>query len=437
MAVIVIPLQAQTFNHTSKSYTVYNNENKRVKAPVTTYPSQTIYIVDDISYLPAKDDDFNFEIIDLRDGTFRVKTKNGNGSSKLSFSINTWRLPKYVKWQEFNIELKGKEDYEVRSWDVPKYHSGFPIIEVLSYMSEGDDDASYFIDAKAIGNTIVICAFSAFGRNESRMNFRVRILYWPAEKPSTVDIEKIVIRNNMKKTRSYSLLSGNAYLAVPTAYWAKNCETLEAKYEDAIRKVMGSKDPRISLRGLVINTPYGTIDIGPKELYHVYVWIKGLFSDDCDDDFWIKISYAWRGWFSSLLEFSMGDGNKYSQADLLFYTVKFPSSTASDEVSPESPEMVVHKEPANGIASNFCLFQNYPNPFNPSTTIKFSLGCNEHVVLKVYNNLGQEVVTLIDGEYFAGNHEINWNAKDLPGGVYFCQIKVGTFVETRKMILMK
>ena len=94
---------------------------------------------------------------------------------------------------------------------------------------------------------------------------------------------------------------------------------------------------------------------------------------------------------------------------------------------------------------DFELFQNYPNPFNPSTKIKFTIPAVETrhasslqmVTLKVYDVLGNEIATLINEEKPAGEYEVEFNATGLPSGIYFYQIKVGLFIQTKKMVLIK
>jgi len=83
------------------------------------------------------------------------------------------------------------------------------------------------------------------------------------------------------------------------------------------------------------------------------------------------------------------------------------------------------------------LSQNYPNPFNPSTTIRFTLGTEEIVTLKIFNMLGQEVTTLLHEKLGAGNHIVRFDAAKLTSGVYFYQVNAGKFVETKKMLLLK
>jgi hypothetical protein len=89
------------------------------------------------------------------------------------------------------------------------------------------------------------------------------------------------------------------------------------------------------------------------------------------------------------------------------------------------------------IPSQFELKQNYPNPFNPTTNIEFTVPQSSNVRLIIYNQLGQEVMTLVNKQLPAGSYKVEWNAVNMPNGLYFYRIYAGDFVGTRKMILMK
>ena len=89
------------------------------------------------------------------------------------------------------------------------------------------------------------------------------------------------------------------------------------------------------------------------------------------------------------------------------------------------------------LPTHFSLLQNYPNPFNPSTTISYTLSTSDFVSLKVYDVLGNEVAILVDEEKPAGSYEVEFDATDLSSGIYFYQLQAGSFIETKKMILMK
>lgn len=88
-------------------------------------------------------------------------------------------------------------------------------------------------------------------------------------------------------------------------------------------------------------------------------------------------------------------------------------------------------------AREFRLDQNYPNPFNPSTRIVFNLAEEGPASLIVYNLLGQEVATIVNGKLNSGRHELAFDARNLPSGVYLYRLQSGNLVQTRKMLLMK
>ena len=90
-----------------------------------------------------------------------------------------------------------------------------------------------------------------------------------------------------------------------------------------------------------------------------------------------------------------------------------------------------------GFADNYFLSQNYPNPFNPETRIEFNIPEKQKVRLSVYNLLGELVSELVNEEKDAGNYTIEFDASDLPGGIYFYTIQTGEYTATRKMSLIK
>jgi len=97
----------------------------------------------------------------------------------------------------------------------------------------------------------------------------------------------------------------------------------------------------------------------------------------------------------------------------------------------------VEEEEIVEIPTNFYLNQNYPNPFNPSTKIRYSVPQSSNVVIKVFDILGNEIETLVDEHKQTGTYELTWYAENLPSGVYFYQLKADSFVETKKMVLLK
>lgn len=119
----------------------------------------------------------------------------------------------------------------------------------------------------------------------------------------------------------------------------------------------------------------------------------------------------------------------------VYTTIKLPA--------PE-PDLLTEAENefSTSVPVNFELEQNYPNPFNPTTKIRYSIPNAESkiasvVQLKVFNVLGSEVATLVNEQKEPGYYAVNFNAASLPSGVYFYSLRVGSYVETRKMLLLR
>jgi len=129
--------------------------------------------------------------------------------------------------------------------------------------------------------------------------------------------------------------------------------------------------------------------------------------------------------FNGLTFINDSTGWMGNSADNKIYKWTEPIITDVEEISP------------GNNPKDFTLSQNYPNPFNPSTIIKFTLSEQEHITLEVYNPLGQKIKTLLNKPMVAGTHLVEFNAKNLPSGIYFYRIEAGKFQQVKKMVLMK
>lgn len=111
------------------------------------------------------------------------------------------------------------------------------------------------------------------------------------------------------------------------------------------------------------------------------------------------------------------------------------------EATIDSVSLQVETE-IHSVPLGFNLSQNYPNPFNPETRISFQLPAAAHVIMRIYNVRGQEVLRLLDRTYEAGTHTVRWDGKDshgnpTPGGIYFYRFQAGEFIQVKKMNLLK
>ncbi len=108
-------------------------------------------------------------------------------------------------------------------------------------------------------------------------------------------------------------------------------------------------------------------------------------------------------------------------------------TSAIYELSPSS--LAVEEEKV--LPTEVSLEQNYPNPFNPSTTIRYTLPIRGHVTLNVFNTLGQQVAELVNGDIDAGTHDVKFDGAWLASGVYFYRMQAGSYVEAKKLMLLR
>ena len=138
-----------------------------------------------------------------------------------------------------------------------------------------------------------------------------------------------------------------------------------------------------------------------------------------------------------------------SFTDTIRYTPSFPGTllativVSSNNPSPDTIKVsggdpVTHVERVSSeIPTAFVLSQNYPNPFNPSTKIGFKLQASGFTTLRIFDLLGREVAMLVNEEMRPGTYEVMWDAARVPSGIYFYRLKVGEFMESKKLMLLR
>ncbi|HXG37837.1 MAG TPA: T9SS type A sorting domain-containing protein [Bacteroidota bacterium] len=99
--------------------------------------------------------------------------------------------------------------------------------------------------------------------------------------------------------------------------------------------------------------------------------------------------------------------------------------------------LVSVRQEAREVPVSFWLGQNYPNPFNPNTTVQFALPSSSSVSLKVFDSIGREVATILDDRLSAGRYKVEWNAQPFASGTYFYRLQAGSFVETKKLVVLR
>ncbi|MBP1648903.1 MAG: hypothetical protein H6Q30_2348 [Bacteroidetes bacterium] len=113
------------------------------------------------------------------------------------------------------------------------------------------------------------------------------------------------------------------------------------------------------------------------------------------------------------------------------------ATTSSGVWKRDLSEITVDIGVGGGFPERFALFQNYPNPFNPTTTIQYALPHRSHLTLAVFNSLGQQVAILVSGEIGAGHHSVQFDGSNLASGVYFYRLQAGSYMATKKFLLIR
>lgn len=139
----------------------------------------------------------------------------------------------------------------------------------------------------------------------------------------------------------------------------------------------------------------------------------------------IPMQYDFRSVYASILRDWFGVPQAELETVLLKNFQSLPIIAVPTSVRPVSSE-----------PREMTLYQNYPNPFNPSTRIRFSV-TDGYMRLDVYNALGQEIQTLAEGTFSAGEHEVVFNGDGLPSGVYYCRLQQGSSVQIKSLSLIK
>jgi hypothetical protein len=204
--------------------------------------------------------------------------------------------------------------------------------------------------------------------------------------------------------------AGNSFTSDSVTFWSAGGGTRGMK-----ANLYCSTDPTFGTKTLLntdsaVALPHGT-EVGPIR----YAFAVKMTASDVQT-FRFRI-YPWYTGASS--------NSKYVYTQLAVIMGTTTSATAVDDPMPRS------------IPTTYSLGQNYPNPFNPTTGIRYQLPRAGNVRLAVYNLLGLEVATLVNGFREAGAHNVSWNAAGMPSGVYFYKIDAGNFTRTLKMVLQK
>jgi len=190
------------------------------------------------------------------------------------------------------------------------------------------------------------------------------------------------------------------------------------------------------ISGVYLSTDNGT-SWNQTSLNNQYVWslaVSGnnVFAGTLGSGVYVSTNggASWMQWNKSL-------GNDTVYALCIFNNYIFAGTYGNSVYRRPLGELVSIQPISEQIPAHYALEQNYPNPFNPTTKFKIQLSKLSDTRVTVYDVLGREVEILVNQQLKPGTYEVEWNAANVPSGVYFYQLTAGEFSQTNKMILIK
>ena len=244
-------------------------------------------------------------------------------------------------------------------------------------------------------------------------------LYYPGAKNNNISAFVHFVNGNPSMGDPNDHIEARSYLLGKNRF-GEIIDPCSYPYGQVFGMPCNQVDPGFLFSGDPVNN-YGWINTSPND--QRILTSTGPFTLKVNEDVDIWVAYiVGRG--NSALE-SVIKLKQFSSAASRFYDSNFtelPSKIWEDVLN--SPQ-------------EFKLYQNYPNPFNPTTIIRFQLPVSGNIKIKVFDILGREIKTLVNEEKPAGNYEIEFNASGLSSGIYFYRLQAGSFIETKKMVLIR
>ena len=223
-------------------------------------------------------------------------------------------------------------------------------------------------------------------------------------------------------------------------------------------KYSGTKSGRLAY---VFNQPTGGVcqfydaakpGIGAGTSTEFGMWVKGdlsynileyWFNDENNTNSEVKVDTVnWSGWLLKRIPKSAisGSGQKYFNSIVIKQTLEgLKNSIIYVDDAQYDILLPVEDQHNSFTPESFALYQNYPNPFNPETVISYQLPTSNFVTLKVFDVLGNEVLTLVNENQQSGQHHARFgiHSSSFSSGVYFYQLRAGDFIRTMKMVVLK
>ena len=404
----------------------------------------------DSSFENYLNQDLNNKIVIASEEYLFLLPKNKTVKAIVSLNENDFNSIKGIKNLDVSIQAKGErktlESCNLIATINPKQETEKEIIISAhwdSYQGPGADD-----NATGIGVMLELAKY--FNSIKDSLAYRIQFVAFGAEELGLIGSQAFIQKHSTE---------------------LKNC-----KLVFNIDEVGGKSDPSIEMQGRVNNVPpaFDSTKIQPD---------KALFSAIDYNGHWINLDYKLYPDCSNvpdwLIKSITGNCDKlgfkfiptegYRSDHENFYPVGIVATSIailSDNSTNQGPDDIPDSVHIKGLEQSgkivasvvlqtmkdnlvstktdvvreidkMHLLQNYPNPFNPSTTISFSLPKRSFVSLKIYDVIGREIATIVSEELSAGTYSRQWTAESFTSGIYFYRLEAGSFIETKKLILLR
>ncbi|MFQ5604848.1 MAG: T9SS type A sorting domain-containing protein, partial [bacterium] len=270
-----------------------------------------------------------------------------------------------------------------------------------------------------------------------------QLMYGETERQALEDFMEPFLRHTPLDVASYfqtneSPVSLAYQLAFPTFSQELNSaiSSVERIWGKSDYRSIGTKRYRYWSSSFSVSGSFswGLISASAKVKTHQFTDIRENYQSENEDVTLIEVRYK-----------SVPEGSEYTFESYAFWGTEeagIPGTLVISHRVPDYATAVPRDGTRDVLPTEFSLGQNYPNPFNPETTIRFQLPEARHVVLKIFNTLGQEIRKLADRQYTAGYHSIRWdgnneNGNPVSSGVYLYQLQAGDFTQVKKMTLLR
>ena len=255
--------------------------------------------------------------------------------------------------------------------------------------------------------------------------------------------------NNWTATGNWDI-TNQKYVSEPSSftdspsgnYPSNNTATFEYDGSVDLTEILGATIEFQTQWDIESDWDYGQFHIS-TDLGNNWIPIEGLFTNPGTGSFQPNGEPVYDGTQLSWVQESV-DISEYIGEQITFrFLLKTDQNVVADGWYFDDLKVVLYESvPVDvndfaGMIEDYSLEQNYPNPFNPSTKIVFQIPESENVSLKIYDVLGNEIASLLNEEKSPGKYEIEFNASHLSSGIYFYTLRTGTFINTKKMILIK